>query len=948
MRKIILVTLLSGLTFLAHAQPSNYAWRAEFDGNFTNIRVFNDGAAGAAFRSLTVQATSSDDQYIIEWNSFADKWQNGASPLNSEFTLFHGDNNSPDGVVTGGVTSGKYYSFQIDGLSYSNRNAVIMETDNAPVGFHATASTAVSTPSANSVNPGQEVLINVELAAGKSAQERVFVRYSTDNFATSAVVEATGTGSTWTTASATIPASVNTLGATVSYCAYTTTVAATNTSNHDLISLRLANNGGSNYSYTVNSAYLSLQAGNWTDVDTWGGTAIPAANQAIQIDHNVTLDQDASVASLSIGSGATFTASDANARTLTILRSASGSATTLSNSGTWANGSGGSTVVFSGAPSSGDAIHQTSGSLALQNVTINKTGGANNVGVDFQTGSSVDGTLQIGSGGYVSTAPPSGFYTANAILAFNQGSAATYDVNAGDFTWSTSEIPQNITVSSGTVNLNGDRTATGDLIVSGSATLSLAPTVDLQIDGNFDLDGTISLNADGTGYSQLKVSGTLTDNGTFNHEQNLSAGWRMIAASMNASQASYFGNVGSSGSGHTSNTQNLFSWDGTNYVNLADNNASISPGTGYFGYVGTFGFRAAGVENFTGTPNTSVTPSLSDGTASGSITIEGTHTNERQGWNLVANPFTCALDFATLSRSDVDNAFYIYDGTSYVAYSGAGLPSSAIAPMQSFWVKANGGSPSLGTMTMAANGTVAESPALLKTTTKNFDRLVLRSQELADSLNSDYTVVAFIQGTQDAYDNEWDAYKMANGGDQPNIYSLHQGTGMATNAIDYGPGYDGIKSLDIAFRAPKHGEPYQISYDQNYMLRDYAVYLEDRKNQSFHNLAHSPYRFAHDSGMVQRFVLHLQSNSVDIEEFDKAQSSLQAWAHEGQLHFLANYGAPVSVELRNINGQSVYRSALDLHAGRLQSQSLPEMAPGLYLLSVSEKGAARHFKVYLP
>jgi len=208
---------------------------------------------------------------------------------------------------------------------------------------------------------------------------------------------------------------------------------------------------------TISVGEFTIASGNWSSISTWNGNEVPSSSKNVGIYHDVTLNQYGEVKSLYIASGKTFTASDATPRILTIGKSVSGSSTTLSNSGTWANGTGGSTVVFTGAPGSGDAIHAISGTIAFQNITVNKTGGASNVGVSFGANSSVSGTMEIGSGGFVSTAPPANFYGSSAILKFNQGSGATYDVNSGDFTWSTSQVPNNITISSGTVNLNNTR-----------------------------------------------------------------------------------------------------------------------------------------------------------------------------------------------------------------------------------------------------------------------------------------------------------------------------------------------------------------------------------------------------------------------------------------------------------------------------------------------------------
>ncbi len=200
------------------------------------------------------------------------------------------------------------------------------------------------------------------------------------------------------------------------------------------------NNSSNNYSFIVNPT--TEADGDWNSGSTWCDGSVPASTTANYIiANNITLNQNATIGSLTINSGKTFTASDATPRILTIAKSTSGSSTTLTNSGTWGNGTGGSTVVFTGAPSSGDAIHAISGTIGFQNITINKTGGSSNVGASFGENSSLTGTLEIGAGGFISTNPPTGFYGTGAVLKFNQGEPATYDVNTGDKTWSTTVIP---------------------------------------------------------------------------------------------------------------------------------------------------------------------------------------------------------------------------------------------------------------------------------------------------------------------------------------------------------------------------------------------------------------------------------------------------------------------------------------------------------------------------
>ncbi|RXR20348.1 T9SS type A sorting domain-containing protein [Flavobacterium stagni] len=253
---LLLVFVITGFQS-AFAQPGGYAWDRFGLGNV----VLSNNTPTSGILSNTTQATSTNNYYLIQWNSYADKWYNTATPYNQEFTLTWGGGgfNGPNAAFTVAPSLNKYYTIQIRGLAYASRQAVVMETDAAPQSFHANDATAVSNP--GSVCSGTAATITVSLAGAKSAQERVFIRYSSAaNFSGSKVVEATGTGSNWSTATAIIPGSDNTSG-TIYYYAYTTTVAATNSSDHDLITLRYGNNGGSNYSYSItpNPGFVNTQ-----------------------------------------------------------------------------------------------------------------------------------------------------------------------------------------------------------------------------------------------------------------------------------------------------------------------------------------------------------------------------------------------------------------------------------------------------------------------------------------------------------------------------------------------------------------------------------------------------------------------------------------------------------------------------------------------------------------
>ena len=925
------------------AQPANYAWIAEFDGSYGNTRTFSDGAAGSSFRSLTIQATSSDDEYVIEWNFGSDRWQNGSTPLNSEFILYHGDGASPNGVISGGVTSSKYYTFQIEGLAYSNRNAVVMETDNAPIDFHSTSSTALSTPSAGSVNPGQDITLSIVLSGAKSSQEKVFIRYSKDGFSSSDVVEATGTGSTWTTASATIPASYNTAGATVAYYAYTTTVSATSSSNHDLISLNLANNGGSNYSYSVNSSYTTQSAGSWSSVSTWGGTAVPSSSSSVTINHNVTLDTDATISGLTISSG-TFTASDGSARTLTISHSDAGSATTLTNTGgTWANGSGGSTVVFSGSPGSGDAIHQTSGTLGLQNVTIEKSGGSDNVGVDFQANSSVSGTLVIGNGGYVSTSPPSSFYGGSATLNFNQGVGAEYDVGSGDNSWSTTQVPSNITISSGTVNLNDDRDATGALNISSGATLNVAAGKTLTLGASSTNGGDLFLKANSSGYAQLDLSDNTTlSNVTAEQYFDVSSGgrWVYMSTPVTTTTTNLLDPAFSiiNYSGHSS--PSIYRYDGSNYSAISSG-TTLNKGDGFMIYAGT---NPAGPYVFSaGT----FTLSTSKGeitnqdvaiscTNSGPGSSTSGYNGASDGWNLVGNPFPQGLTNASIANAnttDFDGTIYGFNGSNFVSESSSGVGSFDVArPFQSFWVRRT----STGTSDYTLGYTNASTDAASFTKTNTQIPLITFSTTWQNGYVAD-NFVGFSSTATDAFDNQEDAFFLnAQTQGYANLFSFSSADeGLQ---IDMRNEQFQSKSIEMGFDSETNGT-YSIAFAVEHIPSSWTLQLEDRLTNSLHDLNTGAYDFQHSSGNVlKRFVLHINKNAVGQEEAAEMENFY--WFQKDQLLTVDGLSlkSPTAVLLTDMMGRQVAFRNLSAGTQRVEL-NVSGLNNGVYLLQLGNRTA---------
>jgi len=583
---------------------------------------------------------------------------------------------------------------------------------------------------------------------------------------------------------------------------------------------------------TANTDYFrSKNTGDWTSIATWqsspnnsywvNSTLIPDANASsivLKSGHIITLNTNASVNSLVIESGATFIASDASPRTFTISKSTAGSSTTLLNSGTWHNGSGGSTVIFSGAPSSGDAIHAISGSIGFQNVTFSKTGGSSNIGVSFGANSVISGTLEIGPGGFVATAPPTGFYANSAILKFNQGSGATYDVNAADYTWSSSQVPQNITISSGTVNLKTGRNVNGYLRVdSGSnltlispGTLTINPISQVIIAGTANFGGqSVILKSDATGTAKIgQITGSLTGATNVTVERYIPGkrAWRALTAPLKGStNNSIFYNWQNNGSVSSGVGVELWGPGGTGSAGNNTSTSGLSYGPG--ASIKQYGNGWSDVTDtkttslFTSNGNNAYVVFVTGGYGSGNIssgfadtTLKSTgqlitgsvsYTGLSSTYHtLIGNPYACPIHPSSIV-SGATNLFtnvWVWDpalGTNggYVNYdgslgagtyssSGGSYPNNTIAIQsgQAFFVRAASGTGSLTLTESMKSGLVTNTFRNNNSNMASIFRVGFLKQTASDWMPLDGCIAGFYEGANAAAD-EADGKKMINTGE---------------------------------------------------------------------------------------------------------------------------------------------------------------------------------------
>lgn len=383
------------------------------------------------------------------------------------------------------ITNGKWYTVNWQDLGYTNTNAIFMETSAEPVQL-----VSLSYSPNTSIMPWDAVTVNLTVSASPSPEEKVFLRYTTDNFANSSLIPFSFSG---TTGTATIPAFA--AGTSVRFYAYSTTLDAANIgNNHDMATIRLLNNGGTNYNYTVITP-STVSDGLFSSTSTWINGIIPSLGDTLKINHIITLDQNYSAATVAISSTGHLIIND----NINLTIEGNGSWT---NNGLFTPNNG--SITFQSNVSTGGTNIST-----FQNVIIEGT----NVNFNFSK-SRVSGILSLTTGSILN-APE---LLEGSTLRYAQGG---YYQRVTE--WNN---PWNVTISNNTnLDLNmaafgSNMTIRGNLQIEAGSTLDMANGVfNLIVDGNILIDGELKLSTSIGG--DLQAKGNWSRSGTFTPNNRL-------------------------------------------------------------------------------------------------------------------------------------------------------------------------------------------------------------------------------------------------------------------------------------------------------------------------------------------------------------------------------------------------------------------------------------------
>lgn len=217
-----------------HITSGQLRWQTTFTGTSGGGFVFTSGSSGAPWSNkwVDVNVTMNTLQSYNYSNCCGSDNQITCNP--SKYYTAVWEEKNPDGNI--GSTDG-----------YVNTRAIFMETTNAPVTF-----TSISqAPLASAVTSNDAVTVTVTTSASLSPEEKVYLRWTNDNYGNSTLVQVSMTGNS---GSVVIPQ--QTAGTTIAYYAFTSTVSSI-TADYDLQSINKSAAG--NYTASDGNVDITFQ-----------------------------------------------------------------------------------------------------------------------------------------------------------------------------------------------------------------------------------------------------------------------------------------------------------------------------------------------------------------------------------------------------------------------------------------------------------------------------------------------------------------------------------------------------------------------------------------------------------------------------------------------------------------------------------------------------------------
>jgi len=468
----------------------------------------------------------------------------------------------------------------------------------------------------------------------------------------------------------------------------------------------------------------------------------------------------------------------------------------------------------------------------------------------------------------------------NGTLGKADGTDLTYIITSNSCTISGTGIIKFVTLQVGentTLNLNADVTLTGtglytyksgNLIIMQNKTYTggiynyeYAPcTVSLTIKGKVSTSsitgyGTADNQADLIIFSDENGTGQLLHNASSGTHATLQryiaghgdatgaskAGWHLFASPVND-----FDWSGTAWNPATSgNKDDLFGWDEVNYEWSNGRNWATKSFELEKGYL--VAYQTTTTQQVSGTMNVS------------DVSVDLTYTSgQGEGWNLLGNPFTCALDWDGFTvPANVSETVYVYDEAAqdYISWNGTegDLTDGIIPVSNAFFVKA---SAAVNGFTIPKAARTLGNTDFYKSSAAGSFKAILNFKGMSNN-----TWYSHKTDASPEYDEAYDAFNLHSMAQRPEIYSRSSnGDELMVNATN---NVERITTGIIIYEEGQYSLTFEgiDSFEEELFLRDLKTGEQIRlNNEIVYEFAASPEEAA------DRFEIGTFKDAIGISE----------------------------------------------------------------------------------
>jgi hypothetical protein len=293
------------------------------------------------------------------------------------------------------------------------------------------------------------------------------------------------------------------------------------------------------------------------------------------------------------------------------------------------------------------------------------------------------------------------------------------------------------------------------------------------------------------------------------------------------------------------------------------------------------------------------------------------------GWHMLGNPFQSAIQWSSVTRTNVAGTAKIWNGASYTDLSGSGIIPAA----NGFMVEATVTGASI-TVPLASR--VHNATAWYKSSDQ---RIYLMARDIENDLSQESTI-RFNSEATEGYDSEFDSHYLD--GFAPMFYSSTNGEKVSTNAL---PSIVLNESIPFGF-VKNDASNFVIELVES--IESNLVFIRDLKTGITFNLSENgSYSFTSETGdSPDRFEIFFGVTGIDTQN---ALTAARVYVANDML-IVNNVKGNTFMDILNLQGQVLNSYSFNSSGSEEFAVNLPA---GIYMVRLENSNTTKTVKVFI-